>query len=77
MEFSADTLKLNLLDLGRTGSKLLTVAGNIDFMCQEVEGADPVTFTTREAHMVSTLVATSGFCAVEKLLLPKSCSERK
>lgn len=55
MEFSADTLRLNLIELGRIGSKLLTVAGTLDFMCQEVEAADPVTFTTQDSHLVSNL----------------------
>ncbi|KAJ9589945.1 hypothetical protein L9F63_016929, partial [Diploptera punctata] len=52
VEFSADTLKLNVIDLGRTESKLITVAGHVDFMCQEVEAADPVTFTTRDSNLV-------------------------
>lgn len=52
MEFTADTLKLNLVELGRTGSKLVAVAGHVDFMCQEVEAADPITFTTRASHLV-------------------------
>ncbi|XP_021923608.1 neurexin-3 isoform X5 [Zootermopsis nevadensis] len=52
VEFTADTLKLNLIDLGRTESKLITVAGHVDFMCQEVEAADPVTFTTRDSNLV-------------------------
>ncbi|GFG40457.1 hypothetical protein Cfor_03909, partial [Coptotermes formosanus] len=55
VEFTADTLKLNLIDLGRTESKLITVVGHVDFMCQEVEAADPVTFTTRDSNLVSTL----------------------
>ncbi|XP_068083571.1 neurexin 1 [Anabrus simplex] len=52
VEFTADTLKLNLIDLGRTGSNLITVEGHVDFMCQEVEAADPVTFTTRDSNLV-------------------------
>lgn len=58
VEFTADTLKLNLIDLGRTESKLITVAGHVDFMCQEVEAADPVTFTTRDSNLVSLLYIT-------------------
>jgi hypothetical protein len=45
-----------MIDLGRTGSKLLTVAGTLDFMCQEVEAADPVTFTTKDSHLVSNKI---------------------
>ncbi|XP_046687748.1 neurexin-3-like isoform X2 [Homalodisca vitripennis] len=52
VEFTADTLKLNLVELGRTGSKLIAVHGHVDFMCQEPEAADPITFTTRASHLV-------------------------
>ncbi|KAF6200207.1 hypothetical protein GE061_006510 [Apolygus lucorum] len=52
VEFNADTLRLNLIELARTGSKLVGVAGHVDFMCQEVEAADPITFTTPAAHLV-------------------------
>ncbi|XP_046401405.1 neurexin-1 isoform X2 [Ischnura elegans] len=52
VEFTADTLKLNLIDLARAGSKLISVAGRPEFMCQEVEAADPVTFTNSDAHLV-------------------------
>ncbi|XP_024085653.1 neurexin-2 isoform X2 [Cimex lectularius] len=52
VEFNADTLKLNLVELARTGSKLVGIAGQVDFMCQEVEAADPITFTTSASHLV-------------------------
>ncbi|BES99010.1 Laminin G domain [Nesidiocoris tenuis] len=52
VEFNADTLRLNLIELARTGSKLVGVAGHVDFMCQEVEAADPITFTTPSAHLL-------------------------
>ncbi|XP_047114681.1 neurexin-1-like [Schistocerca piceifrons] len=52
VEFTADTLKLNLIDLGRRDSKLIAVVGHVDFMCQEVEAADPVTFTTSDSNLV-------------------------
>ncbi|XP_044728406.1 neurexin-1 isoform X1 [Chrysoperla carnea] len=52
VEFVADTLRLNLIDLGKAGSKLITIAGKLDFKCQEVELGDPITFTTRDAHLV-------------------------
>lgn len=48
----ADTLKLNLIELGRTGSKLITVVGRVDFKCPEAEPGDPVTFTTRDSYLV-------------------------
>ncbi|CAH2094247.1 unnamed protein product [Euphydryas editha] len=52
VEFSADTLRLNLIDLARTGSKLITVTGRLEYTCTATDSADPVTFTTRDAHLI-------------------------
>ena len=53
MEFTADSLRLDILELARTGNKLLSVAGRPDWMCQAVEVADPITFTTPDTVLVS------------------------
>lgn len=52
MEFSADTLRLNLIDLARTGSKFIQVAGRVAYNCPSGDPQDPVTFTTRDSHLV-------------------------
>ncbi|XP_059050815.1 neurexin-1-like [Achroia grisella] len=52
VEFSADTLRLNLIDLARTGSKLITVTGRLEYACTAIDSGDPVTFTTRDAHLI-------------------------
>ncbi|SPP88122.1 neurexin-1 isoform X4 [Drosophila guanche] len=52
VEFSADTLNLNLIDLAKSGSKLIQVAGNLEYQCPSGDPQDPVTFTTRESHLV-------------------------
>ncbi|KAH8276780.1 hypothetical protein KR026_000655 [Drosophila bipectinata] len=52
VEFSADTLNLNLIDLAKSGSKLIQVAGNVEYQCPSGDPQDPVTFTTRESHLV-------------------------
>lgn len=52
VEFSADTLRLNLIDLARTGSKLIQVAGRIAYNCPSGDPQDPVTFTTKDSHLV-------------------------
>ncbi|XP_035900555.1 neurexin-1 isoform X6 [Anopheles stephensi] len=52
VEFSADTLRLNLIDLARTGSKLIQVAGRVDYTCPSGDPQDPVTFTTRESYLL-------------------------
>lgn len=51
VEFSADTLRLNLIDLARTGSSLVKVAGRVEYTCPSGDPQDPVTFTTRESHL--------------------------
>lgn len=53
VEFVADTLKLNLLELGKTGNRLISVVGKLDYQCPAGETHDPITFTTRESHLVS------------------------
>lgn len=53
VEFSADTLRLNLIDLARTGSKFIQVAGRVAYTCPAGDPQDPVTFTTRDSHLVS------------------------
>ncbi|KAL9901022.1 neurexin 1 isoform 4-T10 [Glossina fuscipes fuscipes] len=52
VEFSADTLLLNLIDLAKSGSKLIQVAGNVEYQCPSGDPQDPVTFTTRESHLI-------------------------
>ena len=52
----ADSLKLDILALARTGNKLLAVSGRPEWMCQAVEVADPVTFTTPDTVLVSHVI---------------------
>ncbi|XP_037909404.1 neurexin-1 isoform X2 [Hermetia illucens] len=52
VEFSADTLRLNLIDLARTGSKLIQIAGRVEYQCPAGDPQDPVTFTTRESNLI-------------------------
>lgn len=51
VEFSADTLRLNVIDLARTGSKLIQVAGRVDYSCPAGDPQDPITFTTRDSYL--------------------------
>ncbi|KAK9716993.1 Laminin G domain [Popillia japonica] len=52
VEFVADTLRLNLLELGKSGSDLITTSGQLEYKCPTGETHDPITFTTRESHLV-------------------------
>lgn len=56
VEYSADSLKLDILELARTSSKLVSIIGKPDWMCQAVEVADPVTFSTPDTVLVSFLL---------------------
>ncbi|XP_076324369.1 neurexin 1-like isoform X2 [Tachypleus tridentatus] len=51
VQFVADSLSLDLIELANTDSKLVRPHGNLQFMCQEVEAADPITFTTRDSFL--------------------------
>ena len=51
VEFVADSTKLSILSSGRNGGDWIKVNGNLPFMCQEVEAADPITFTTRDSFL--------------------------
>ncbi|GJQ66007.1 putative laminin G [Trypoxylus dichotomus] len=52
VEFVADTLRLNLLELGKSGSDLITTSGQLEYKCPTGETHDPITFTTRESHLI-------------------------
>lgn len=70
MEFSADTLRLNLIDLARTGSKLIQVFGQVVYQCPSGDPQDPVTFTTRDSHLVSVaLIEQSARKMLQSMLL--------
>ncbi|KAK3926655.1 Neurexin-3, partial [Frankliniella fusca] len=52
VEFSADSMRLSLIEMARTGQKLISVVGHLDFQCQEVGAGEPVTFTTPESFLM-------------------------
>ncbi|XP_022254288.1 neurexin-1-like, partial [Limulus polyphemus] len=49
--FTADSLSLDLIELAERGSMLIRPHGNLQFVCHEVEAADPITFTTMESFL--------------------------
>ncbi|XP_054706570.1 neurexin-1-like [Uloborus diversus] len=51
VEFVADSVSLDLLSLAKSQSNLLRYHGDVQFFCQEMEAADPITFTTRESFL--------------------------
>ena len=53
VEYRADSLQLDLIELSRTGNRLLSVHGRVQYMCQTIEAADPVSFASRGSYLVS------------------------
>ncbi|GFW98096.1 neurexin-1 [Trichonephila clavipes] len=51
VEFVADSMRMDVIELGRTGNKLIQQQGNVQYLCQEVEAADPITFTNKESFL--------------------------
>ncbi|XP_055385088.1 neurexin-1 isoform X9 [Condylostylus longicornis] len=68
VEFSADTLRLNLIDLARSGSKLIQIAGRIEYQCPSGDPQDPVTFTTRDSHLRFSLKGNIKLCTKDSKL---------
>lgn len=52
VEYMADSLLLDVLQLGHSNNGLIAHHGHVASMCQEVEAGDPVTFTTGDSFLV-------------------------
>lgn len=52
--FKAEGEEIELIEAVKTSSRGATAWGRIDFHCREPK-SDPVTFTTRESHLVSII----------------------
>lgn len=46
---------MELIEAARSGAAGAAAWGKIDFHCREPKASDPITFTTRDSHLVSIL----------------------
>lgn len=46
---------MELIEAARSGAAGAAAWGNMDFHCREPRASDPITFTTRDSHLVSNL----------------------
>ncbi|CAK9814936.1 Nrxn3 [Anthophora quadrimaculata] len=53
VEFIAEGVKMELIEAARSGAAGTAAWGKIDFHCREPRASDPITFTTRDSHLVS------------------------
>ncbi|XP_076046488.1 neurexin 1 isoform X2 [Oratosquilla oratoria] len=49
--YRADSVVLDLIEMSLSGNFLLQASGQLEYMCQEVKAADPVSFTTAESYL--------------------------
>ncbi|XP_068987141.1 neurexin 1 isoform X10 [Bombus flavifrons] len=52
VEFVAEGVKMELIDAARSGAAGAAAWGKMDFHCREPRASDPITFTTRDSHLV-------------------------
>ncbi|XP_037079238.1 neurexin-1a-like [Pollicipes pollicipes] len=77
VEYTADSLHLDLIELSRTGNKLMAVRGRVQYMCQTIEAADPVSFASRGSYLEdSKSVPISLLTSEANLVLPSWVAPR-
>ncbi|KAK9310049.1 hypothetical protein QLX08_000515 [Tetragonisca angustula] len=52
VEFVAEGVKMELIDAARSGAAGAAAWGKMEFHCREPRASDPITFTTRDSHLV-------------------------
>ncbi|XP_017757069.1 PREDICTED: LOW QUALITY PROTEIN: neurexin-3-like, partial [Eufriesea mexicana] len=52
VEFIAEGVKMELIEAARSGAAGAAAWGKMDFHCREPRSSDPITFTTRDSHLV-------------------------
>ncbi|OAD57170.1 Neurexin-3-alpha [Eufriesea mexicana] len=52
VEFIAEGVKMELIEAARSGAAGAAAWGKMDFHCREPRSSDPITFTTRDSHLI-------------------------
>ncbi|XP_023227763.1 neurexin-3-like [Centruroides sculpturatus] len=52
VEFLADSINLDLIEMAKSNNKLVQHHGSVHYYCQEIDASDPITFTTKESFLV-------------------------
>lgn len=67
VEFVADSLRLDLIQLAMEGNRLINTYGSIAFECQPPLPAQPVAFTSSDSHIVSNQIFAPNFMALHRV----------
>ncbi|KAL0121241.1 hypothetical protein PUN28_008721 [Cardiocondyla obscurior] len=52
VEFAAERIRMELIEAAKSGAAGAAAWGKMDFHCRESRTTDPITFTTRDSHLV-------------------------
>ncbi|XP_025992854.2 neurexin-1 isoform X3 [Solenopsis invicta] len=52
VEFSAERIRMELIEAAKSGAAGAAAWGKMEFHCREPRTTDPITFTTRDSHLV-------------------------
>jgi len=66
VEFAAERIRMELIEAAKSGAAGVAAWGKMDFFCREPRTADPITFTTRDSHLVS--ICASNFVIIYIML---------
>lgn len=62
VEFAAERIRMELIEAAKSGAAGAAAWGKMDFHCREPRTTDPITFTTRDSHLVSILQLFAMIC---------------
>ena len=56
MIYEIDGKKIDIFDVAKAGSKLVTLGGQMAFVCRTSDASDAISFTTPDSYLVSLCV---------------------
>ena len=58
VEYTADSISLDLLHLAKDGNDLMTIVGNVEWQCQDILTSNPLPYISNNQHSRSAAVST-------------------
>lgn len=53
MLYEIDSMKIDIFEIAKTGSKFISIGGQLSFVCRTSDASDAISFTTPESFLVS------------------------
>lgn len=73
VEFAAERIRMELIEAAKSGAAGAAAWGKMDFHCREPRASDPITFTTRDSHLVSICSSYLQWYVMSLLIYAHSC----